>query len=213
MMWAATHESNEELHEQEVAQRKADAKIATKEPGRTAVVQTSKGVIKFVLWDKDVPNTCNHFVELAQQKFYDGSTWHRVIKDFVIQGGKPKDPNKRASKIKLELKDGLAHELGAVGMARAEDPDSADSEFYITTASRHELDGKYCVFGLVTEGLDVAKKIKMGDEIKSIRIVDTFPQAKAKIKADNKAKDDAAKKAAAQPAAVETKPDGNHQPK
>lgn len=174
MMWKQTQPEHEEpvSNADMLKAAQAEAKKATKEPGRTAVVETSRGTIKFVLYEKDVSNTTNNFVSLALTKFYDGSTFHRVEPTFVIQGGKPKNEALRPPPIKLELAKGLVHEEGAVAMARADDPHSGNCEFYITLSPRHELDQKYAVFGKVIEGMDVVKKIKINDAIKSVYILD-----------------------------------------
>lgn len=150
------------------------AEAGKPETGRIAVVQTSKGTIKFALYEKDAPITTKNFIELASRKFYDGLTFHRVEPGFVIQGGDPKGDGTGGSekKIKLETSPKLKHDAaGVVAMARTQDPNSASCQFYITLAAAPFLDGQYAVFGRVTEGLDVVKKIERGDKIKSVRIV------------------------------------------
>jgi len=141
---------------------------------RIAVIETVKGTIKFRLYEKGAPNTAKNFINLAQEKFYDGLTFHRVEPGFVIQGGDPNGNGTGSSKktIKLEVSSDLKHDAaGVVAMARSQDPDSASCQFYITLGPAPFLDMKYAVFGRVTEGLDVVKKIEVGDKIKSIRIV------------------------------------------
>jgi peptidyl-prolyl cis-trans isomerase B (cyclophilin B) len=153
----------------------------------TAVVTTSKGIIKFRFFAKDAPNTVASFIELANKKFYDGTKWHRVVPNFVIQGGDPlskKDDPAVGSggpgwRIKGEFgtpqPDGTfvpahKHLEGSVAMARATDPNSAGSQSYICLAPQPSLDGQYTVFGQVVSGLDVVHRIAQGDVIKSIRI-------------------------------------------
>ncbi len=152
----------------------ADApKDAAHELGRTVVIETNKGTIKFGLYEKDAPITTKNFVDLVERKFYDGLKFHRVVPEFVIQGG---DPNGDGSgslneTIKLEVSPELKHDAaGVVAMARRPDPDSASCQFYITLAAQPGLDMSYAVFGRVTEGLDVVKKIKMGDVMNTVRI-------------------------------------------
>jgi peptidyl-prolyl cis-trans isomerase B (cyclophilin B) len=142
-----------------------------------AVVTTSKGVIKFKFFAKDAPNTVASFIELANAKFFDGTKWHRVVPGFVIQGGDPlsktDDPNVGSGgpgwKLKAEF-NSQKHLTGTVAMARAQDVDSAGSQFYICLAPQPTLDGQYTVFGQVTSGMDVVQKIEQGDAITSIRV-------------------------------------------
>lgn len=141
---------------------------------RIAVIQTEKGTIKFRLYEKLAPITTKNFIELAEKKFYDGLTFHRREPGFVIQGG---DPNGNGTgnsgkKIKLEVNPELKHDAaGVVAMARSNDPDSASCQFYITLGPADFLDMKYAVFGRVTEGIDVVNKIRVGDVMKTVRIV------------------------------------------
>lgn len=161
----------------------ADAKPVT---GRWAVIQTNKGTIKFALYEKDAPITTKNFISLADRKFYDGLKFHRVVPGFVIQGGDPKGNGTGSSDktIKLEVSPKLKHDAaGVVAMARSSDPDSASCQFYITLAPTPPLDMGYAVFGRVTEGLDVVKKIEVGDVMKTVRIV---PAPKPKAKAEPK---------------------------
>jgi cyclophilin family peptidyl-prolyl cis-trans isomerase len=154
----------------------------------TATINTDKGKIVCELFPKDAPQTVNSFVFLARDHFYDGLTFHRVVPDFVIQGG---DPNGDGSggpgyTLPLEAKDNPhLHDTGALAMARTNDPDSAGSQFYITLSPQHSLDPGalipdqngnitkspgYTVFGNVIDGKDVPAKIGMGDKISSITI-------------------------------------------
>lgn len=126
----------------------------------TAVIETNYGTIKFMLYDHGVPITTANFIKLADSGFYDGCLFHRVIDDFVIQGG---DPNSKdnipqndgmggsGETIPLEINPELTHIDGAVGMARSEDPNSASSQFYICDGAQHQLDGDYSVFGVVND--------------------------------------------------------------
>ena len=149
-------------------------KQKTAKTDRVAVITTNKGVIKFRLYEKDAPNTSANFIQLAKKKFYDGLTFHRVEPGFVIQGG---DPNGNGSggsgkNIKLEVSPKLKHDAaGVVAMARSQDPDSASCQFYITLAASPSLDMNYAVFGRVIKGMDVVNKIKVGDKMKTVRIV------------------------------------------
>lgn len=155
------------------------------ETGNIVVIETDKGIIKAELRPDAAPKTVANFTGLVGKKFYDGLVFHRVVPDFVIQGGDPKGDGTGGSgtNIPLEIKcqDGammegkeatcpvaLPHADGALAMARSADPNSASSQFYITLGEQAFLDGKYAVFGYVTEGKDVARLIEQGSAIKRI---------------------------------------------
>lgn len=143
--------------------------------GRTVTIETNKGTIKFALYEQDAPITTANFVGLVEKNFYDGLKFHRVVPGFVIQGGCPKGDGTGGAdeKIKLEVSPKLKHDAaGMVAMARSQHPDSASCQFYITLDSISHLDMNYAVFGRVTEGLDVVKSIKQGDEMKTVRLED-----------------------------------------
>ena len=145
----------------------------TEKSNRTAIIETDKGTIKFTLYEQDAPITTANFINLAEEGFYNGLTFHRVEPGFVVQGGDPSGNGTGGSgkNIKLEISPKLKHgEAGAVAMARSSNPDSASSQFYITLGPASFLDGNYAVFGRVTEGLEVAQQIRVGDKMKSVRI-------------------------------------------
>ncbi|RMF91256.1 MAG: peptidylprolyl isomerase [Methanobacteriota archaeon] len=137
-----------------------------------AVVQTNKGEFRFELYEKEAPITVANFIGLAESGFYDGLTFHRYVPGFVIQGGDPRGDGTGGSgkTIPLEVTPELTHVEGAVGMARSQDPNSASSQFYITLAPAHHLDGSYAVFGRVTEGMEVVRSLRKGDVMTSVRI-------------------------------------------
>ena len=126
-------------------------------------IQTNKGTIKIGLYDDTVPATVNNFVKYVNDNFYDGLIFHRVMNDFMIQGGGfYPDLTKKTptySPINLEIKPELIHVDGAVAMARTSDPNSATSQFYICDGPQDFLDGDYAVFGQVIEGMDVVRQI------------------------------------------------------
>lgn len=142
-----------------------------------AVIETDKGTIKFEFYPEDAPNTVGAFIELAQKGFYDGTKFHRVVADFVVQGGDPlsktDDPMVGTGgpgyRLKAEF-NSRQHLDGTVAMARSQDPDSAGSQFYICLGPQPFLDGNYTVFGQVTEGMDVVRSIAAGDVMKSVTI-------------------------------------------
>ena len=140
---------------------------------RTAVIETNKGTIKFILHEDLAPITSANFIELAQRNFYDGLKFHRVEPNFVIQGGCPYGTGTGGSgkNIPLEVPPNLKHgDAGAVAMARSSDPNSASSQFYITLAPTPFLDGNYAVFGRVTEGMDVVRQIRVDDAMNRVTI-------------------------------------------
>ena len=127
-----------------------------------------KGNITIMLYDEGAPVTTANFLMLTEQKFYDGCKFHRCIDDFVAQTGDPNSKNNNpyddgyggsSQTIPLEINDTLTHIDGALGMARSTDPNSASSQFYICDGPQHGLDGNYAVFGVVVDGLDLAKRI------------------------------------------------------
>jgi len=142
----------------------------------TAVLKTSKGDINLSLAAKDAPNTVNNFVFLSCHGFYDGLNFHRVVKDpqpFVIQGGDPRGNGSGGPGYIFsdEISPNLKHETGALAMANA-GPNTNGSQFYITLSTVPALDGKYNVFGKVTDGQKVADSIVQGDKIVSITIAE-----------------------------------------
>ncbi len=139
--------------------------------GQEAVIETNQGVIKFQFFPQDAPQTVENFIQLAKKGFYNGLLWHRVVPGFVIQGGDPQGDGSGGPgyTIKAEFNP-RPHLAGTVAMARAADPDSAGSQFYICLAAQPFLDGKYTVFGQVTEGFDVVQKIQVGDRMLKVTI-------------------------------------------
>ena len=141
--------------------------------GKTVTIETNKGAIKFALYEEDAPITTANFIKLAEAGFYDGLTFHRVVTDFVIQGGCPDGTGTGGSDqtIPLEISPKLRHDAaGVVAMARSQSPDSASCQFYITLGKQGFLDNNYAVFGRVTEGLDVVNNIQIGDVMTKITV-------------------------------------------
>ena len=133
----------------------------------TANIETNHGKISFELFPDLAPETVRNFEKLTKDGFYDGTLFHRVIPGFMIQGGDPntKTDNKGSwgmggpgYNVKAEFSS-RSHLRGIVSMARAQDPDSAGSQFFIVTSDSAFLDRQYTVFGQVKEGMDVADKI------------------------------------------------------
>ncbi|MFL5812055.1 MAG: peptidylprolyl isomerase [Bdellovibrionia bacterium] len=156
-----------------VASGKADLTVDANGLSKaTVVMNTTQGVIKFKFYPQDAPHTVERFVDLAQKGFYNGLTFHRAIDNFIVQTGDPTGSGNGGSGQQLKAEfNNRRHIEGAVAMARApSNPDSADSQFYITLSAQPRLDHNYTVFGQVIEGMDAARKIKVGDKINSLTI-------------------------------------------
>jgi peptidyl-prolyl cis-trans isomerase B (cyclophilin B) len=127
---------------------------------KLALIETNFGTIKFGFYPEDAPRTVENFVQLAEKQFYNGSPFHRIVKDFVIQTGSPDGSpgGGPGYTIPAEFSE-RKHVEGTVAMARKSEPDSAGSQFYICVKPTPHLDGKYTVFGQVVEGMDVVNKI------------------------------------------------------
>ncbi|HEX7628224.1 MAG TPA: peptidylprolyl isomerase [Candidatus Methanoperedens sp.] len=138
---------------------------------RTAILETVKGNIKFELKESEAPITTKNFIDLAQKGFYNGLTFHRVIRSFMIQGGCPKGDGTGGPgySIRDEFHPKLKHTKGAVSMANS-GPNSGGSQFFITEEPQPHLDGKHSVFGQVTEGQKVVESINKGDKIIKVTI-------------------------------------------
>ena len=144
--------------------------------GPKAIIKTKFGDIHIKLYPNMAPKHVENFIKLAKSGFYDGTIFHRVIPGFMIQGGDPntrnslrkdtygqggpKDEKGNPVLLKAEFND-TPHKRGIVSMARANEPDTAGSQFFIVVEPSHFLDGKYTAFGEVTKGLGVADKIVM----------------------------------------------------
>ncbi len=130
------------------------------------ITMENKDVIKVELYPEIAPNTVNNFISLVKKGFYDGLTFHRVIKGFMIQGGCPKGDGTGGPGYSIKgefsnngFRNDLKHVPGVISMARAMDPDSAGSQFFLMHKSAPHLDGDYAAFGKVIEGMDVVNKI------------------------------------------------------
>jgi len=137
----------------------------------TALFDTDRGPIRVELYADKAPLTVANFVNLAKRGFYDDLNFHRVIPDFMIQGGCPQGSGTGGPGYKFEdeTKNGVGHERGVLSMANA-GPNTNGSQFFITHIATTWLDGKHTVFGKVLEGLDVVDAVKQGDKINSVKI-------------------------------------------
>ncbi len=147
-------------------------------PNKKAILETVKGMIEAELFADEVPNTVANFEKLANSGFYDGTKFHRVIPNFVVQGG---DPYSKTGKgrvgtggpgytIKCETDRNVhKHVAGTLSMAHA-GKDAGGSQFFICHSSQPHLDGLHTVFGQITKGVDVVHSIAQNDEVQSIRV-------------------------------------------
>ena len=140
----------------------------------TATFATSRGEIVCELFATHAPKTVNNFVFLAREKFYDATVFHRVIPDFMIQGGDPEGSGRGGPGYRFEDETKGSpnkHQAGSLSMANA-GPNTNGSQFFITHVATNWLDGKHTVFGKVTKGQDVVDAIKQGDQLVSVTVVE-----------------------------------------
>jgi len=141
----------------------------------TAIIKTAKGEIVCELYPKEAPLSVTNFKYLADNGFYKGLTFHRVVPDFVIQGGDPAGTGAGGPGYTIPAEIGLKHKKGALAWARTGDevnPErrSSGSQFYITLEATPFLDGAYTVFGQTISGMDIVKQIRQGDVIESVQV-------------------------------------------
>ncbi len=137
-----------------------------------ATLDTSCGAIVCDLFAKDAPKTVSNFVFLAREGFYDGTVFHRVIANFMVQGGDPTGTGRGGPGYRFEDEtkgNPHKHQVGSLSMANA-GPNTNGSQFFVTHIATDWLDGKHTVFGQVKSGQDVVNKIQQGDVLKSVTI-------------------------------------------
>ncbi len=138
-------------------------------------METNKGTIEIQLFPQYAPKTVNNFVFLAKEGFYDGVLFHRVISNFMVQGGDPTGTGRGGPGYRFEDEfsgNPLRHETGVLSMANA-GPGTNGSQFFITHAPQPHLDNKHTVFGKVTKGMDVVNAIRQGDKMVAVRVVES----------------------------------------
>ena len=139
--------------------------IIDPEKNYLVTMETNRGTIELELYPEYAPVTVNNFVFLIQEGFYDGVTFHRVISNFVIQGGDPTGTGRGGPGYQFQdetIGNPLKHETGVISMANA-GPNTNGSQFFITHSPQPHLDGKHTVFGKVVSGMDVVNSIRQGD--------------------------------------------------
>jgi peptidyl-prolyl cis-trans isomerase B (cyclophilin B) len=137
-----------------------------------ATVETERGNIELELYPEHAPKTVNNFVFLAGEGFYDGVVFHRVIANFVVQGGDPTGTGSGGPGYRFEDEvkgNPLKHETGVISMANA-GPNTNGSQFFITHSSQSHLNGRHTVFGKVVDGMDVVQAIRQGDAMTRVTV-------------------------------------------
>lgn len=141
---------------------------------KTAEIHTAKGVMKVEFYEKDAPNTVDNFIKLSKEGFYDGLTFHRVIPNFVIQGGCPQGNGTGGPGYKIDCEltgENQHHDRGVLSMAHA-GRNTGGSQFFIchNRENTQHLDRNHTCFGKVVEGVDIVDQIKAGDKIEKITV-------------------------------------------
>jgi peptidyl-prolyl cis-trans isomerase B (cyclophilin B) len=151
--------------------KKSDAEINDDAPP-VVVIETNRGAITLELAEDEAPNTVANFISLAEAGYYDDLTFHRVIPNFMIQGGDPEGTGRGGPGYRIadEFSPKLRHTRGVISMANA-GPNTGGSQFFITHVPCPHLDGKHAVFGRVTDGMDVVDRIQKGDRMLKVRVV------------------------------------------
>lgn len=163
---------------QEAPKPATAAKESKKVGNSRVVVDTNKGKFTIELDPADAPKTCEAFLKLVKEHFYDGLDFHRYEPGFVIQGGDPaRKGKKEAPNVVGEFEanghpNHLSHKKGVVGLARTPEPDSGNSQFYVCIGDATFLDKNYCAFGTVVEGMDVAEALRVGDSMKKVSLAE-----------------------------------------
>jgi len=135
------------------------------------VIETQYGKIEIKFYPEDAPRTVGRIKELVSKGFYNGLNFHRVVPGFVVQGGDPLGNGTGGSGQKLPAEfNSREHVEGTVAMARSADPNSADSQFYISLGRHPHLDKNYTVFGQVVSGIEAVKQIKKGDKMAKVTL-------------------------------------------
>lgn len=150
--------------------------IETPKPMTYAIIETEKGTMKAELYVNETPITTDNFIKLSREGFYDGLTFHRVIPDFVIQGGCPDGSGAGGPGYTIQCETSASkqyHDRGVLSMAHA-GPNTGGSQFFVchNRQNTQHLDGRHTCFGKVVEGVDVVDDIRQGDKIVKITIVE-----------------------------------------
>ncbi len=155
--------------------------VPVRNTGHYAIIDTDRGIVVIELYPQAAPKTVANFETLTKKGFYDGLTFHRVVPDFVVQGGDPDGTGTGGPGYTVPAEIGEKHLRGSVATARTGDQvnpkrESSGSQFYICLEPQPNLDGQYTVFGGVISGMDVVDQIQKGDHMKTIKLASTPPK-------------------------------------
>jgi peptidyl-prolyl cis-trans isomerase B (cyclophilin B) len=155
--------------------------VPVRNTGHYAIIDTDRGIVVIELYPQAAPKTVANFETLTKKGFYDGLTFHRVVPDFVVQGGDPDGTGTGGPGYTVPAEIGEKHLRGSVATARTGDQvnpkrESSGSQFYICLEPQPALDGQYTVFGGVISGMDVVDQIQKGDHMKTIKLASTPPK-------------------------------------
>ncbi len=151
----------------------------------TLLLQLKDGTVEIELYPDVAPKHVARIKQLVRQKFYDGLTWHRVIDGFMAQGGDPDGNGTGGSGVNIPAEfNAKPHTRGAVSMARAQDPNSADSQFFICFQDARFLDGQYTVWGHVVKGMEFVDNIKKGSQLYNGAVTDPDKIISMRVAAD-----------------------------
>lgn len=164
---ATNQAENNSNDNQSNSNEQAIEKVETDAKPLVTMKMADGGEVQIELYPEVAPNTVNNFIDLIEDGYYDGLIFHRVIKDFMIQGGDPEGTGTGGPGYSIPgefssngYDNDITHEPGVLSMARTQDPDSAGSQFFIVTGNASHLDGDYAAFGKVVEGMDVVDEIE-----------------------------------------------------
>ena len=155
--------------------------VPVRNTGHYAIIDTDRGIVVIELYPQAAPKTVENFETLTKKGFYNGLTFHRVVPDFVVQGGDPDGTGTGGPGYTVPAEIGEKHLRGSVATARTGDQvnpkrESSGSQFYICLEPQPSLDGQYTVFGGVISGMDVVDQIQKGDHMKTITLASTQPK-------------------------------------
>lgn len=180
----AASAEEEETQEAEEPASDEEKTITDKATGSVVKLETDKGDIYLDLYDDKTPVTTGSFLDLVGSGFYDGLTFHRVIPNFMIQGGDPKGDGSGGPGFTIpdEADKGLKHVRGSLSMAKTPTPNSGSTQFFVCHSPQAHLDGVHTVFGECIQGMDVVDKIQQGDNINKAVILKKSDLAEDNIK-------------------------------
>lgn len=166
-------DKKEKTEKVEKTAEKKSGKSTKKAKNQMLQIKLASGLVQIELYPGEAPKTVEQITRLAKSGFYNGKIFHRVEPGFVVQGGDPTGTGRGGSGKNIPAEfNKHKHVKGTVAMARTSDPNSADSQFYICLGDAPFLDGQYTVFGKVTSGMEFVDKIKVGDKMVEVSVIE-----------------------------------------